>query len=111
MDVDPFFDLNELEKETVVVDDDDPFEEELLDVGKTDLTVTEVPEGMPLGVEGLLVFGGSIFFFRSSLSFLVIVVWPPCKDDGLVAFSELLLLLNVLACFLARLLTMSVSML
>ena len=108
--VDPFLDLKEFEKDNVDVElledpDDDKLFVVLLDgdevvwfflkcseveFGKngdfTDLTVTDVPEGIPLTLsrlescilESLVILSTTFVLFSSPfISFLVMVVWPP----------------------------------
>ena len=101
MEVEPVLDLNEFEKDNVEVlefDDGDCDDETLFG---NDLTVTDVPEGIPLTLSRFLVFPDSLTFvgfdlvttsdllstfltlvFSSSKSFLVMVVWPPSKEAG-----------------------------
>ena len=102
MEVEPVLDLNEFEKDNVEVlefDDGDCEDETLFG---NDLTVTDVPEGIPLTLSRFLVlFPDSLtfvgfdlvttsdllstfltLFFSSSKSFLVMVVWPPSKEAG-----------------------------
>lgn len=101
MEVEPVLDLNEFEKDNVEVLE--------FDDGETlfgnDLTVTDVPEGIPLTLSRFLVFSDSFLtfvvgfdflvttsagllstfltlVFSSSKSFLVMVVWPPSKEAG-----------------------------
>ena len=108
--VDPFLDLKEFEKDNVDVElledpDDDKLFVVLLDgdevvwfflkcsgeseFGKngdfTDLTVTDVPEGIPLTLsrlescilESLVILSTFVLFSSPFNSFLVMVVWPP----------------------------------
>lgn len=103
MEVEPVLDLNEFEKDNVEVlefDDGDCDDETLFG---NDLTVTDVPEGIPLTLSRFLVlFPDSLTFvgfdlvttsedllstfltlvFSSSKSFFVMVVWPPSKEAG-----------------------------
>ena len=100
MDVDPFLDLNGFEKDNVEVE---LLEDELVVlevvvlpavVGKIDLTVTEVPEGMPLtlsrlesSLDSLVTFDVLSFLVgfiiaSPSKTFLVMVVCPPSIEGG-----------------------------
>ena len=111
MELEPFLDLNEFEKDNVEVlefDDGDCDDETLFG---NDLTVTDVPEGIPLTLSRFLVlFPDSLTFvgfdlvttsedllstfltlvFSSSKSFLVMVVWPPSKEAGGLAGTAII---------------------